>query len=61
MDKDKDFNMRAHAEKSKIKVVAIVRNKHGQVQFDDYDNIPECFRPSLTDEDWEYIKTRRAK
>ena len=53
--------MRAYAEKSKIKVVAIVRNKHGQVQFDDYDNIPECFHPSLTDEDWEYIKSRRAK
>ena len=53
--------MQVHAEPAKTILVAVVRNKHGQIQFDDYDNIPECFHPSLTDEDWEYIKERRAK
>ena len=56
--------MHVTAEPTKIdfgRLIAIVRNKNGEVQFDDYDNIPKCFHPSLTAEDWEYINQRRAE
>jgi len=53
--------MHIYAEEAKLKVVAIIYNKDGQPQFDDFNNIPKEFEPSLTEKDWEYINSRRAK
>jgi len=53
--------MRVHAEEGKTVLVALVYNKDGQIQFDDFNNIPKEFLPSLTEKDWEYINSRRAK
>ena len=53
--------MHVHASEAKTILVALVYNKDGQIQFDDFNNIPEEFHPSLTEKDWEYIKTRRAE
>lgn len=39
--------------------IAIVRDKNGNVKFDDWNNIPEIFHAALTPADWEYIKERQ--
>ena len=53
--------MHVTAEPSKTILLAIVYNKDGKPQFDDFNNIPIEFHPSLTAEDWEYINQRRAE
>lgn len=52
--------MEHKASPAKVRVEGIVRNRHGQPQFDDFNNIPEIFHPFLTEEDWKYIETNRT-
>jgi hypothetical protein len=49
------------AQKATFKGYALVRNKDGQPQFNDWHDIPEIFHSSLTVSDWEYIYKRRKK
>ena len=49
----------AIAQNGTFKGVGLVRNQHGQPQFNDWDNIPEQFHKHLSDKDWEYIKQKR--
>ena len=53
------INMKASP--GKHHVVALVRNKDGQPQFNDFTDIPEVFHGSLTEEDWIYINERREQ
>jgi hypothetical protein len=53
--------MDVNAQKSTFKGYGLVRNSEGQPQFDDYSDIPEVFYPLLTQEDWEYIETKREE
>lgn len=39
----------------KIKATILVRDRHGRVKFDDWNNIPEIYHPHLTPEDWGWI------
>ena len=47
------------AKVERLKIVALVRNKHGQPQFNDYNDIPEVYHSALTEEDWVYINEMR--
>jgi len=43
----------------KLQGAFIVRDAHGHVKFDNWDDIPEVFHPYLTAEDWQYIEERQ--
>lgn len=47
------------AQKGKFKGVALVRNRQGKPQFNDWNDIPEQFHKHLSVEDWEYIEQQR--
>ena len=47
------------AQKGKFKGVALVRNRKGKPQFNDWNDIPEQFHKHLSVEDWEYIEQQR--
>ena len=47
-----------NAQEGKAKLVGLVRNKQGEPQFDDYNNIPEVFHSALTEDDWVYIESQ---
>lgn len=49
----------AVAQKGKFKGYGLVRNRQGQPQFNDWDNIPRVFHTLLSDEDWDYIKQQQ--
>lgn len=53
--------MDVHAQKGNVKIVALVRNKNGEPQFTDFNNIPEEFHETLTEEDWVYINKMRQE
>ena len=53
--------MKAKADIAIQKLFGLVRNKDGQPQFDDFENIPEVFHASLTAEDWVYINEKRKE
>jgi len=42
-------------------LVGLVRDKDGNVRFDDYANIPDIYHSILTEEDWIYIETKREE
>jgi|TARA_R110000782_G_scaffold255480_1_gene344309 hypothetical protein len=44
-----------------FKGYGLVRNARGEPQFNDFNNIPEPFQASLTEEDWVYIETQQQK
>ena len=48
-----------YAEESVGHLYALVRNKDGKPQFNDYHDIHPAFHDLLTEEDWLYIKEQR--
>jgi ribosome maturation factor RimP len=50
----------AHSANSETKLVAVVRDKNGNVKLDDYENIPDEVLQVLTKEDFNYIQTIRG-
>ena len=52
--------MKVYAQKGRAKAVALVRNMHGDPQFNDYNDIPKVFHENLTTEDWIYINKQRG-
>ena len=51
--------MEVEAQRAAYKLVALVRNKDGQPQFNDFNNIPEAYHDVLTEDDWIYISEKR--
>jgi hypothetical protein len=51
--------MEIAAQQPEYKIVALVRNKDGQPQFNDFSDIPEEYHSALTEEDWIYINEMR--
>jgi len=51
--------MKFNAQKGSVKITGLVRNAAGEPQFNDYNNIPEVFHKSLTEDDWVYIEKQR--
>jgi hypothetical protein len=49
-----------NAQKGSMKAVGLVRNKYGQPQFDDFNDVAEAFHAHLTEEDWIYINSKRT-
>lgn len=42
-------------------IIAVVRDKNGNVKFDDWNNIPQSFYPALTESDWQHIASKKAE
>tara|TARA_R110000782_G_scaffold139212_4_gene231734 strand:+ start:902 stop:1075 length:174 start_codon:yes stop_codon:yes gene_type:complete len=48
------------AQKTRVQGVGLVRNKYGEPQFNDYNDISPVFYDILTTQDWIYIKAQRV-
>lgn len=49
----------AKAQPGKFRGILLVKDKDGNVKFDDWNNIPEIYHPYLNEEDWKYIEEKQ--